>query len=86
MDFFKNLISSALGTFIAIGIFFVFMFVFFAGSIALLEQEDFEVEIDEKTVLVLDTSKPIFDREPQQKYHCQKTQIEKSLHSLTKYP
>ena len=41
------------------------MFVFFAGSIALLEQEDFEVEIDEKTVLVLDTSKPIFDREPQ---------------------
>ena len=65
MDFFKNLISSALGTFIAIGLFFVFMFVFFAGSIALLEQEDFEVEIDEKTVLVLDTSKPIFDREPQ---------------------
>jgi len=65
MDFFKNLISSALGTFIAIGLLFVFMFVFFAGSIALLEQEDFEVEIDEKTVLVLDTSKPIFDREPQ---------------------
>ena len=65
MNFFKNLISSALGTFIALGLLFVFMFVFIAGSIAVLEEEGDAVEIDENTILVLDMKIPIQDREPQ---------------------
>lgn len=65
MNFFKNLISSALGTFIALGLLFVFMFVFIAGSIAVLEEEDDAVKIDENTILVFDMKTPIQDREPQ---------------------
>ena len=65
MNFFKNLISSALGTFIALGLLFVFMFVFIAGSIAVLEEEGDAVEIDKNTILVLDMKTPIQDREPQ---------------------
>ena len=65
MNFFKNLISSALGTFIALGLLFVFMFVFIAGSIAVLEEEGDALEIDENTILVLDMKTPIQDREPQ---------------------
>ena len=45
MQFFKNLISSALGTFIALGLFFVFLFVFIAGSVAVLEEDSKAIEI-----------------------------------------
>ena len=65
MSFFKNLISSALGTFIALGLLFVFMLVFFAGSVALMDEEGDAVELEENTVLVLDMGLPIQDREPQ---------------------
>jgi protease-4 len=41
------------------------MLVFLAGSIALLEEEVEEVEIDDNTVLVLNMNLPILDREPQ---------------------
>ena len=62
MSFFKNLISSALGTFIAIGLLFVFMLVFFAGSVALMDEEGKAVELKENTVLVLDMNRPVQDR------------------------
>ena len=65
MSFFKNLISSALGTFIALGLLFVFMLVFLAGSVALMDEEGDAVELEENTVLVLDMGLPIQDREPQ---------------------
>jgi protease-4 len=65
MSFFKNLISSALGTFIAFGLLFVFILVFFAGSVALMGEEGDAVELEENTVLVLDMGLPIQDREPQ---------------------
>lgn len=65
MSFFKNLISSALGTFIALGLLFVFMLVFLAGSVALMDEETDAVELKENTVLVLDMGLPIQDREPQ---------------------
>ena len=52
MSFFKNLISSALGTFIALGLLFVFMLVFLAGSVALMDEETDAVELKENTVLV----------------------------------
>ena len=65
MSFFKNLISSALGTFIALGLLFVFLFVFIAGSVAMLEEDSKVVEIENNTVLVLDMKVPIQDREPQ---------------------
>jgi protease-4 len=65
MNFFKNLISSALGTFIALGLFVVFMFVFIAGSVAALEEDGETVNIEENTVLVLDMKAPILDRDPQ---------------------
>jgi len=65
MSFFKNLISSALGTFIALGLLFVFMLVFIAGSVAVLEEEGEAVDIDDNTVLVFDIKAPIQDRAPQ---------------------
>jgi hypothetical protein len=65
MSFFKNLISSALGTFIAIGLLVVFLFVFIAGSVALLEEDNDAVEIENNTVLVMNMKVPIQDREPQ---------------------
>ena len=65
MQFFRNLISSALGTFVALGLFFVFLLVFIAGSIAVLEEESEAVEIENNTVLVMDMKVPIQDREPQ---------------------
>ena len=45
MRFLKNLITSALGTFIALGLLFVFLLVFIAGSVAVLEEENDVVEI-----------------------------------------
>lgn len=65
MSFFKNLISSALGTFIALGLLFVFMLVFIAGSIAVLEEEGEAVNVTNNTVLVFDMKAPIQDRAPQ---------------------
>lgn len=65
MSFFKNLISSALGTFIALGLLFVFMLVFIAGSVAVLEEEGEAVDVDNNTVLVFDMKAPIQDRAPQ---------------------
>ena len=65
MRFLKNLITSALGTFIALGLLFVFLLVFIAGSVAVLEEENDVVEIENNTVLVMDMKVPIQDREPQ---------------------
>ena len=65
MSFFKNLISSALGTFIALGLLFVFMLVFVAGSVAALKEEGEAVDVDDNTVLVFDMKAPIQDRAPQ---------------------
>lgn len=65
MSFFKNLISSALGTFIALGLLFVFMLVFIAGSVAVLEEEGGAVDVDDNSVLVFDMKVPIQDRAPQ---------------------
>ena len=65
MSFFKNLISSAIGTFIALGLLFVFMLVFLAGSVALMDEDGDTIELEENTVLVFDMGLPIQDREPQ---------------------
>ena len=65
MSFFKNLISSAIGTFIAFGLLFVFMLVFLAGSVALMDEEGDAVELEKNTVLEFDMGLPIQDREPQ---------------------
>jgi len=65
MSFFKNLVSSAIGTFIALGLLFVFMLVFLAGSVALMEEEGDAVELEKNTVLEFDMRLPIQDREPQ---------------------
>ncbi len=65
MRFFKNLISSALGTFLALGLLFVFMLVFVAGSVAVLEEDSGAIEVKNNTVLVLNINAPIQDREPQ---------------------
>ena len=65
MSFFKNLVSSAIGTFIALGLLFVFMLVFLAGSVALMEEEGDAVELEKNTVLEFDMGLPIQDREPQ---------------------
>ena len=65
MSFFKNLISSAIGTFIALGLLFVFMLVFLAGSVALMDEEGDAVELEKNTVLEFDMGLPIQDREPQ---------------------
>ena len=65
MSFFKNLISSAIGTFIALGLLFVFMLVFLAGSVALMDEEGDAFELEKNTVLEFDMGLPIQDREPQ---------------------
>ena len=65
MSFFKNLISSAIGTFIALGLLFVFMLVFLAGSVALMDEEGGAVELEKNTVLEFNMGLPIQDREPQ---------------------
>ena len=65
MGFFKNLVSSALGTFLALGLFFVFMLVFIAGSIAVMEEDSDAIEIENNSVLIMDMKVPILDREPQ---------------------
>jgi len=65
MSFFKNLISSALGTFIALGLLFVFILVFIAGSVAALEEDSGTVKIEDNSVLVFDMKAPIQDRAPQ---------------------
>ena len=65
MSFFKNLISSAIGTFIALGLLFVFMLVFLAGSVALMDEEGDAVELEKNTVLEFNMGLPIQDREPQ---------------------
>ena len=65
MSFFKNLISSAIGTFIALGLLFVFMLVFLAGSVALMGEEGDAFELEKNTVLEFDMGLPIQDREPQ---------------------
>ena len=65
MSFFKNLVSSAIGTFIALGLLFVFMLVFLAGSVALMDEEGDAVELEKNTVLEFDMGLPIQDREPQ---------------------
>ncbi len=65
MSFFKNLISSAIGTFIALGLLFVFMLVFLAGSVALMDEEGVAVKLEKNTVLEFDMGLPVQDREPQ---------------------
>ena len=65
MSFFKNLISSAIGTFIALGLLFVFMLVFLAGSVALMDEDGDAFELEKNTVLEFDMGLPIQDREPQ---------------------
>jgi len=82
MQFFKNLISSALGTFIALGLFFVFLFVFIAGSIAVLEEENDDVEIEDNTVLVMNMKVPIQDREPQSFSFSEALELDAEAHGL----
>ena len=82
MQFFKNLISSALGTFIALGLFFVFLFVFIAGSIAVLEEENDDVEIEDNTVLVMNMKVPIQDREPQSFSFSEALELDVEAHGL----
>ena len=82
MQFFKNLISSALGTFIALGLFFVFLFVFIAGSIAVLEEENDDVEIENNSVLVMDMKVPVQDREPQSFSFSEALELDVEAHGL----
>ena len=82
MQFFKNLISSALGTFIALGLFFVFLFVFIAGSIAVLEEENDDIEIENNTVLVMDMKVPVQDREPQSFSFSEALELDVEAHGL----
>ena len=82
MQFFRNLISSALGTFIALGLFFVFLLVFIAGSIAVLEEESDDAEIENNTVLVMDMKVPIQDREPQSFSFSEALELDAEAHGL----
>ena len=82
MQFFKNLISSALGTFIALGLFFVFLFVFIAGSVAVLEEDSKAIEIEDNTVLVMDMKVPIQDREPQSFSFTEALELDAEAHGL----
>lgn len=82
MQFFKNLISSALGTLIALGLFFVFLFVFIAGSVAVLEEDGKAIEIESNTVLVMDMKVPIQDREPQSFSFSEALELDAEAHGL----
>ncbi len=82
MQFFKNLISSALGTLIALGLFFVFLFVFIAGSVAVLEEDGKAIEIENNTVLVMDMKVPIQDREPQSFSFSEALELDAEAHGL----
>ena len=82
MQFFRNLISSALGTFVALGLFFVFLLVFIAGSVAVLEEESEAVEIENNTILVMDMKVPIQDREPQSFSFSEALELDAEAHGL----
>ena len=65
MQFLKNLLASVLGTFIAIVLAFVFLFIIIAGVASSIDSTD-EVTVKEKSVLTINLQKPITDRSPKQ--------------------
>ncbi|MDG1684541.1 MAG: signal peptide peptidase SppA [Flavobacteriaceae bacterium] len=65
MQFLKNLLASVLGTFIAIVLAFVFLFIIIAGVASSIDSAD-EVTVKEKSVLTINLQKPITDRSPKQ--------------------
>lgn len=65
MQFLKNLLASVLGTFIAIVLAFVFLFIMIAGVASSFDSTD-EVTVKEKSVLTINLQKPITDRSPKQ--------------------
>ena len=65
MQFLKNLIASVLGTFIAIVLAFVFLFIIIAGIASSIDSTE-EVNVRDKSVLTINLQKPVTDRSPNQ--------------------
>ncbi|MDG1824089.1 MAG: signal peptide peptidase SppA [Flavobacteriaceae bacterium] len=65
MQFLKNLLASVLGTFIAIVLAFVFLFIIIAGVASSIDSTD-EVNVKEKSILTINLQKPVTDRSPNQ--------------------
>lgn len=63
MQFLKNLLASVLGTFIAIVLAFVCLFILVAGIASSIDAEE-AVKIKDKSVLAINLQKPITDRSP----------------------
>ena len=65
MQFLKNLLASVLGTFIAIVLAFVFLFIIIAGVASTIDSNE-ELNVKEKSVLTINLQKPVMDRSPNQ--------------------
>jgi len=65
MQFLKNLLASVLGTFIAIVLAFVFLFIIIAGVASSIDNTE-EVSVKEKSILTINLQKPVTDRSPNQ--------------------
>ena len=65
MQFLKNLLASVLGTFIAIVLSFVFLFILLAGIASSIDTAE-EVSVKENSVLTISLQKPMTDRSPKQ--------------------
>lgn len=65
MQFLKNLLASVLGTFIAIVLAVVFLFILLAGVASSIDSAE-QVNVKEQSVLTINLQKPITDRSPNQ--------------------
>ena len=65
MEFLKNLLASVLGTFIAIVLSFVFLFIVLAGIASSIDTSE-EVSVKENSILTISLQKPMTDRSPKQ--------------------
>ena len=65
MQFLKNLLASVIGTFIAIVLSFVFLFILLAGIASSIDTAE-EVSVKENSVLTFSLQKPVTDRSPKQ--------------------
>ena len=65
MQFLKNLLASVLGTFIAIVLSFIFLFLLLAGIASSIDTAE-EVIVKENSLLTISLQKPMTDRSPKQ--------------------
>ncbi len=65
MQFLKNLLASVLGTFIAIVLSFIFLFILLAGIASSIDTAE-EVIVKENSLLTISLQKPMTDRSPKQ--------------------